>query len=105
MPSIQPQQSATSSACAQVTDASPEPFLWTFSQISVSRAWLADSHDANAASVLKLLIFFGLGTIGAIESVLRMVRRASAVSPPPFGVEAAPAARSSPSEPDSATLP
>src|SRR5258706_4066197 len=67
MPSIQPQQSATSSACAQVTDASPEPFLWTFSQISLSRAWLADSHDANAASVLKLLIFFGLGMIGAME--------------------------------------
>src|SRR5580765_1314080 len=75
MPSIHPQQSATSSACAPVTVGSPEPFLWIFSQSSVSRAWFLDSQASNAASVLKLLIFLGLGIIGVRHEDARKTAR------------------------------
>jgi hypothetical protein len=69
MPSIHPQQSATSSASALVTDGRPDPFLWIFSQISSSQAWFAFIHAANAASVRKLLIFPGSGMTGAMNKV------------------------------------
>ena len=36
------------------------------SQISVSLAWFVRSQASNAASLLKVLIFFGFGTTGAI---------------------------------------
>src|SRR4249920_2672200 len=75
MPSIQPQHNATSIACALVTVGRPDPFLCNFSQISVSRAWLAFIHATNAASVRKLLIFAGSGTTGAIVVSLAGLQR------------------------------
>src|SRR5215510_7681075 len=68
MPSIHPQHKATSSACASVTVGRPELFLGILSQSSVSRAWFAFIHAANAASVRKLLIFRKSGTTGAMDS-------------------------------------
>jgi len=55
------------SACASVTVGSPELFLGILSQISVSRAWFAFIHAANAASVRKLLTLLVSGTIGAMD--------------------------------------
>ena len=71
MPLIQPQHSATSSACATVTDGKPESFLWTLSHISVSRAWCAASQVSKSASVQKLFIFLGFGTMGDARQTLR----------------------------------
>ncbi|CAN5742115.1 hypothetical protein BH11MYX4_BH11MYX4_02550 [soil metagenome] len=49
--------STTSSASATLTVGSPEPFLWIFTQISVSRAWWARIHASNARWVRKARIF------------------------------------------------
>ena len=69
MPSIHPQQNATSSACAAVTDGSPEPFLWIFSQISVSRVVIRRSHFSNAASVREALDSCGIRNHGRLPKL------------------------------------
>ena len=64
MASIQPQQSAMSSASACVTVGSPEAFLWILIQISDCESWFARSHVSNAAASRKARIFFGAGLTG-----------------------------------------
>jgi hypothetical protein len=77
MPSIQPQHRATSSACAGVTDASPDDLLWTLIQTSGSASWWALSHLSNAVSVAKTLIRRGSGTTGAMPAKVARRQRCS----------------------------
>ncbi len=44
MASIQPQQSATSSASVGVIDWRPEPSLWILIHTSSARSWFLPSH-------------------------------------------------------------
>src|SRR5215831_17946231 len=66
MPSIQPQHKTTSSACAGVTDARRDDFLWILIHTSGSVSWCAASHVWNAASLSNVLIRRGSGTTGAM---------------------------------------
>src|SRR5262245_23754303 len=88
MPSIQPQHSTTSRACAGVTDASREDFLWILIHTSGSASWCAASHVSNAASLSKVLMRRASGTTGAMTSMVHS--RAFRVGPElPEGVKGA----------------
>ncbi len=51
--SIQPKQSASSTASGQVMLGTPLAFLWKPTTSSVSVSWLASSHARNSAGVAK----------------------------------------------------
>src|SRR3954447_18797280 len=53
MPSIQPTQSASSTASAHVTLGRPDPFLYWPSQSSVAVSWLASNQSRSSAALAK----------------------------------------------------
>jgi hypothetical protein len=57
--SIQPQQSATSMASFGEMDGSPDAFLCSLIQTSLSRAWCAPSQFSKPAAVSKARTFCG----------------------------------------------